>query len=68
MVTEFRGETFSDGPFATGEEVLATYEIEDVDRTNDVSPLQNFLVSFAYTFLLFILHYVIPLLPFTSER
>jgi ABC-type multidrug transport system permease subunit len=37
MVTEFRGEEFSDATFPTGEDVLKFYEIEDTDRGHDVS-------------------------------
>ena len=37
MVSEFRGQTFSSTQFPTGEDVLKAYEIEDVDRANDVS-------------------------------
>ncbi len=38
MVNEFRDQTFVGNPdFATGEEVLAYYEIENVNRRNDVS-------------------------------
>jgi len=37
MVNEFRGQTFSSVQFPTGEDVLRAYEIEDVDRGNDVS-------------------------------
>lgn len=37
MVTEFTGLTFNDqSPFATGEDVLKFYEIDDVDRGNDM--------------------------------
>lgn len=38
MVNEFRHQTFEGNPnFATGEDVLAYYEIEHVNRRNDVS-------------------------------
>lgn len=37
MVNEFRGEKFPETQFPTGEDVLKVYEIEDVNRGNDVS-------------------------------
>lgn len=43
MVTEFRKEpVFTGGAFATGEEVLIFYEIEDVDRSNDMIVLMGY--------------------------
>lgn len=51
MVTEFVGETFPNTPFPTGEDVLKLYEIEGVDRGNDVSRLFFFL--FVYPLLYF---------------
>lgn len=38
MVNEFAGQTFDNGgPYQTGEDVLAAYEIEDVSKGQDVS-------------------------------
>ena len=36
MVNEFRGQNYSSSQFPTGEDVLRAYEIEDVNRGNDV--------------------------------
>jgi len=36
MVTEFAGEEFTGSNFATGEDVLKFYEIEDTDRASDM--------------------------------
>jgi ABC-type multidrug transport system permease subunit len=46
MVSEFRGETFDGPEFLTGEAVLEVYEIEDVNRGNDVSHMRAFVVAF----------------------
>jgi hypothetical protein len=46
MVTEFRGETFDGQPYFTGEQVLEVYEIENVNRRNDVSHMSVFEVAF----------------------
>ena len=53
MVTEFRGLTFTGGPFSTGEDVLIFYEIEDVDRGNDM------IVLACYTLILHLLSFVV---------
>jgi hypothetical protein len=43
MVSEFRGEKeFTGGSFATGEDVLIFYEIEDVNRANDMIVLAGY--------------------------
>jgi len=53
MVTEFRGETFNDAQFPTGEAVLEFYEIEDTDRGNDMITL------LFYTIILHLLSFVV---------
>jgi hypothetical protein len=44
MVTEFRGDKVFTGSdnFVTGEDVLIFYEIEDVNRTNDMITLVGY--------------------------
>ena len=38
MANEFEGQTYENAfPFQTGEDVLEAYEIEDVDKAQDVS-------------------------------
>jgi ABC-type multidrug transport system permease subunit len=45
MVTEFRGENFkAEFPYSNGDEVLKVYEIDDVNRGNDVSHMNVFVV------------------------
>lgn len=53
MVTEFRGLEFVDSPFQTGEQVLEFYEIEDVNRANDM------VVLACYTLILHLLSFFV---------
>jgi ABC-type multidrug transport system permease subunit len=53
MVTEFKGLTFVDSPFATGEDVLKFYEIEDTNRGNDM------IVLACYAIILHLLSFVV---------
>ena len=53
MVTEFTGLEFENAtPFETGEDVLKFYEIEDVDRGNDM------VVLICYALILHLLSFV----------
>lgn len=46
MVTEFTGLTFDEGsPFATGEDVLTFFEIEDVNRGHDMLVLAGYALA-----------------------
>eukprot|EP00538_Stauroneis_constricta_P000453 CAMPEP_0119555380 /NCGR_PEP_ID=MMETSP1352-20130426/7618_1 /TAXON_ID=265584 /ORGANISM="Stauroneis constricta, Strain CCMP1120" /LENGTH=914 /DNA_ID=CAMNT_0007602133 /DNA_START=1 /DNA_END=2743 /DNA_ORIENTATION=- len=45
MMTEFDGETFDTPQFPTGEDVLKFYEIEDVNRGNDMLVLAGYAVA-----------------------
>lgn len=53
MVTEFRGLEFTDGPFRTGEDVLAFFEIENTNRGNDM------IVLACYAAILHLLSFVV---------
>ena len=53
MVKEFKGLEFVDSPFATGEDVLVFYEIEDVNVGNDM------IVLAFYTIFLHLLSFVV---------
>jgi ABC-2 type transporter len=44
MVSEFRGDEAFEGSFATGNDVLTFYEIEDVNRRNDMVVLLSYAI------------------------
>ena len=57
MVTEFRGLEFNEeSPFRTGEDVLVFFEIEDVNRGNDM------IVLACYAMILHLLSFVVLIL------
>ena len=62
MVTEFRGLEFGDGPFRTGEDVLVFYEIEDVNRGNDM------IVLACYAMILHLLSFVVLVIRHSFVR
>lgn len=62
MVSEFRGEEAFEGSFATGNDVLKFYEIENVDRGNDM------LVLFSYAIIVHGLSFAILVARHTLFR
>ena len=58
MDFEFRGETFTDPTFPTGESVLEFYEIDDVNRTHDMITLVGYCgVVHLFSFIVLIVRY-----------
>ena len=58
MINEFKNKTFEGGVFATGEDVLRYFEIEDVDRVNDMIVLALYsLVIHAISFVILYFRY-----------